>query len=270
LAIILAAIVVQAGDQGQVAGRAVDRLQPVDRAAVELAVERYYAAAFARGDSAWNRQVLNHTPTPRIGIYLQRRIADVALVIHPQLLVIDAFARVVRQRVNAHRARVRFVRFPRLPQRVLSAVLFQAAVDQRQFAVVIGLDIKLGKGLVPACAAVVAVAVGVHARGVEHKTCAVGRAFGAQVVFVQAVAADQGFGADTWRAFAVAGEHLDHAAGVAAVQGGGRSAQHFDAFGGVEVECGRLALAIRGAGGDAVGDQLDAAYAKGRPGAKAA
>ena len=87
-------------------------------------------------------------------------------------------------------------------------------------------------------------------------------------MLVQAIAADQGFGADTGWAFAVAREHLDHPAGVAAIQGGGRAAQDFDAVGGVEVEGGGLALAIRGAGGDAIGNQLDPAYAKRRTRAK--
>ena len=35
-----------------------------------------------------------------------------------------------------------------------------------------------------------------------------------------------------------------------------------DAFGGVEVEGGGLALAVRVGGGDAVGDELDAAHAE--------
>ena len=148
--------------------------------------------------------------------------------------------------------------------------MFQAAVDQRQFAVVVGLDIEFGEGLVAPGAAVVAVAVGVHARGIQHEAGAVGRALGAEVVFAQAVAAYQGFGANARWAFAVAGEHLDHAAGVAAVQGRCRAAQHFDAFGGVEVERGGLALAVWGAGRDAVGDEFEAAHAERRTGAKAA
>ena len=145
----------------------------------------------------------------------------------------------------------------------MRAVLLQAAENQRHLAVVVGLEVELGKGLVAPRGAVVAVAVGVHARGIQHKAGAVDRAFGAQVVLAQAVAADQGFGADARRAFAITREHLDHPAGVAAIQGGGRPAQHFDAFGGVEVEGRRLALAIRGAGRNAVGQQLDAAYAEG-------
>ncbi len=184
--------------------------------------------------------------------------------------MIDTFSRVVFQCGRRYRTRVGLVRGPGLPQRVLRAVLLQAAVDQRQLAVVIRLEVELGKGLVPAGAAVVAVAVGVHARGVKHETGAVRRAFGGEVVFVQAVAAHQGFSADAWRAFAVAGKHLDDPAGIAAVQGGCRAAQDFDAFGGIEVEGGRLALTVRGAGGDAVSNQLDAAYTKRRAGAEAA
>src|SRR5450830_946922 len=184
--------------------------------------------------------------------------------------MVDAFSRVVLQRGRRYRTRVGLVRRPGLPQRILRAVLLQAAVDQRQLAVVIRLEVKLGKRLVTAGAAVVAVAVGVHARGIEHETGAVRRAFGGQVVFVQAVAAHQGFSADAWRAFAVAGKHLDDPAGIAAIQGGCRAAQDFDALGGIEIERGRLALAVRGAGGDAVGNQLDAAYAKRRARAEAA
>ena len=131
------------------------------------------------------------------------------------------------------------------------------------------MEVELGEGLVAPRTAVVAIAVGVHARGIEHEARAIGGTFGGQVVLAHAIAAHQRFGADTRRAFAVAGEHLDYAARVAAIQGGGRAAQYFDALGGVEVERGRLALAVRGAGGDAVGNQLDTAYAKGRTGAEA-
>ena len=157
-----------------------------------------------------------------------------------------------------------------MPQRVLRTVLFKAAVNQRQLAVVIGVQVELGKGLVAACSAVVAVAVGVHARGIEHKADVIGGAFGGEVVFAQAVAADQSFGTYARRAFAITGEHLNDPAGVAAVQGGRRAAQHFNALGGVEVEGGSLALTVRGAGRDAVCNQLDATYAECRAGAKTA
>ena len=114
----------------------------------------------------------------------------------------------------------------------------------------------------------VAVAVGVHARGIEHKAHVVCRAFGREVVFAHAVAAHQGFGADARRPFAIAGEHLNHPARIAAVQRGRWAAQHFDAFGGVEVKGRGLALTVRCAGRDAVGNQLDAAHAKRRACAK--
>ena len=102
MAIILAAVVVEAGDQGQVARSAGDGLQPMHGAAVELAVEGHHATTRVgrvgdtTGELVGNRQVLNHAPPPRIRIHLQRCIAEVPLVIRPQLLVIDAFARVVR------------------------------------------------------------------------------------------------------------------------------------------------------------------------------
>ena len=263
MAAVFALVEVQAGNDRQLARRAFDGLQPAHAAAVELSIKLHYAtAAFVGGRALGDRQVLNHTAPPGVGIDLQGRATEIPLVIHPQLLVIDTFTRVVVQRIGAYRARVCLVRCPGLPQWILRTVLLQAAVDQCQLAVVIGLDIELGEGLVAARAAVIAVAVGVHARGVEHKPGAIRRALGAQVVFVQAVAAHQGFGADTRRAFAVAGEHLDHAAGVAAIQRRRRAAQHFDALGRVEVERRGLALAIRGTGGDAVGDQLDAAHAE--------
>lgn len=57
---------------------------------------------------------------------------------------------------------------------------------------------------------------------------------------------------------------------MVAVHGGEGAAHHFDAFGGVEVEGGGLALAVRVAGGDAVGDQLDAAHAESGAGTEAA
>jgi len=183
--------------------------------------------------------------------------------------MVDAFTSVVGNRIGCDRARVGFVGGPTLAQRVLRAVLLEAAIDQRQLAVFVRLQVELGKGLVAAGGAVVAVAVGVHARGIEHKAHVIGGAFSCQVILAHAVAADQGFGTDTRWAFAVTGEHLNHPSGVAAVKGCGGAAQHFDTLGSVEVERGRLTLAIRSAGRDAIGDQLDAAYAKGRTGAKA-
>ena len=156
-----------------------------------------------------------------------------------------------------------------MPQRVLRAVLLKAAVDQRQFAVFVRFEVELGKGLIAAGGAVVAVTVGVHARSIKHKTNAIGGAFGREVVFAQAVAANEGFGANTRRPFAVSGEHLNDPASIAAVKRGCRAAQDFDALGGVEIKGRGLALAVRCAGGDAVGNQFDAAHAKRGAGTKA-
>ena len=77
--------------------------------------------------------------------------------------MVDAFTGVVGNGVGRYRAWVGLVGFPALAQRVLRAVLFKAAVDQRQFAVFIRLEVELGKGLVAARGAVFAVAVGVAA-----------------------------------------------------------------------------------------------------------
>ncbi|MGG2035265.1 hypothetical protein AB1K01_00185 [Pseudomonas paraeruginosa] len=71
---------------------------------------------------------------------------------------------------------------PGLPQRVLGAVLLQAAVDQRQATVGVGPEVELGEGLVAPRGAVVAVAVGVHPRGIHQETDAVALAFRVQVV----------------------------------------------------------------------------------------
>ncbi len=159
---------------------------------------------------------------------------------------------------------------PGLPQRIFSVVLFQAAVDQRHAAVGVGPEVQLGEGLVAARGAVVAVAVGVHPRGIHQETDPVALAFRVQVVAAQAIAADGGFRADPRGALAVAGEHLDHPAGVAAVDRRGRPAQYLDALGDVEVEGRGLALAIRRTGRDAVGEQLQPADTEGRAGAVAA
>lgn len=93
---------------------------------------------------------------------------------------------------------------PGLPQRIFSVVLFQAAVDQRQAAVGVGPEVELGEGLVAARGAVVAVAVGVHPRGIHQETDPVALAFRVQVVAAQAIAADGGFRADPRGALAVA------------------------------------------------------------------
>ena len=156
-----------------------------------------------------------------------------------------------------------------MSQRVLGTVLLKAAVNQRQLAVVIGVQVELGKGLVATCSTMVAVAVGVHARGIEYKADIIGGAFGSEVVFAHAVAADQGFGTNARRAFAITGEHLNNPAGVAAVQGGRRATQHFNALGGIEVEGGGLPLTVGSAGRDTVCNQLDATHAECRARAKA-
>src|SRR5450830_69653 len=57
---------------------------------------------------------------------------------------------------------------------------------------------------------------------------------------------------------------------MVAVDGGKRSAQYFDAFGGIEIEGGGLALAIGHGGGDAVADQAYATHAKRGTGTEAA
>ena len=163
-AVVLTAVVIQAGDHGQVAGGLADGLQPVHAGAVELAVEVDHAAAAGVGsDTLGNRQVLKHAASAGVGIHLQRRIAKIPLVVHAQLLMIDTLARVVGQRPSRHRTRVGLVRGPGLPQRILRAILLQAAVDQCHLAVVVRLEVDLGERLVTARCAVVAVAVGVHA-----------------------------------------------------------------------------------------------------------
>ncbi|MNE72592.1 hypothetical protein D3C80_1685480 [compost metagenome] len=77
-------------------------------------------------------QVLNDAALPRIEIELQRGIAKIALVVHAQLLVVDAFAGVVGFSHCRGGARVVLVSAPGLPQRVLRVVLLKAAVDQCQ------------------------------------------------------------------------------------------------------------------------------------------
>ena len=218
VAAVLALVIVQAANQSQVTRYALNGLHPTQATAVELSVELDDPSAlFVTGSCRWNRQILNHTPRAGIRIDLQGRVTDVAFVVHAQLLVVDAFAGVVDQRVGRHRARVGLIRFPTLPQRILGTVLLKAAVNQCQFAVFVGLEVELGKGLVAARGAVLAVTIGVHTRSVEYKAHVINRTFSRQVVFAHAVAAHQGFGANTRRTFAVTREHLDHATRVAAV-----------------------------------------------------
>lgn len=264
--VVAALVVVEADGQVQLARRLAYRLQPAHGAAVEVAVEVHHAAAtLTVGDHPLgDRQVLHDTALAHVGVDLQGRLAEVALVVHPGLLVVDALARVVQLGVGGDGARVVLVGVPGLPQRIFSVVLFQAAVDQRQAAVGVGPEVELGEGLVAARGAVVAVAVGVHPRSIHQETDPVALAFRVQVVAAQAIAADGGFRADPRGALAVAGEHLDHPAGVAAVDRRGRPAQYLDALGDVEVEGRGLALAIRRAGRDAVGEQLQPADTEGR------
>ena len=164
VAAVLALIEVQAANQGQIARYTVDRLHPAQAAAVKLAIELHDTAAlFIAGCCGRNRQILNNAARTGIGIDLQGSVTDIALVVQAQLLMVDALTGVVGNGIGRYRARVGLVGFPALAQRILCAVLLKAAVDQRQLAVFVGLEVELGEGLVPACGAVVAVAVGVHA-----------------------------------------------------------------------------------------------------------
>ncbi|MCY1408896.1 hypothetical protein D9M71_242280 [compost metagenome] len=272
-AIVLAPVVIDAEGQAQLARNALQRLQPAQAAAVEVAVEIHHpAAAKAIGDGGGrDGEELQHAAPAGVGGELQAGRAELALVVQAELLVVDALARVEQPGVGRDRTRVGVEACPGLPQRVLGAVLLQGAGDQRQTALVVGPEVELGEGLVAARGAVVAVAVGVQARGVQHEARVAGvvAALGVDMVALQLVAAEQAFRADARRALAVAGEHLDHPAGVAAVERRGRTAQHLEALGDVEVEGRRLALAIRRAGRDAIHQQLDAAHAEGRARAEA-
>ncbi|MND93267.1 hypothetical protein D3C80_854490 [compost metagenome] len=156
------------------------------------------------------------------------------------------------------------VGIPGLPQRVLRVVLLQAAVDQRHARVVVGLEIDLGEGLVTARSTVVAVAIGIQARGIQYEPCAVVTALCREVVLVEAVAAKGGFGPHACRPLPVPGKHLDHTTGVAAIQRRCRAAQHFDPVGHVQVQRGGLPLPVGRTGRYAVTQQLYAAHAKGR------
>ncbi|MOA52406.1 hypothetical protein D3C78_1756980 [compost metagenome] len=70
---------------------------------MELPVEIDHATAAVVGRCAsGDRQILNHTALARIQIELQGRVTEITLVIHPHLLVMDAFARVVFFGAAAH------------------------------------------------------------------------------------------------------------------------------------------------------------------------
>ncbi|MNZ88098.1 hypothetical protein D3C78_1069810 [compost metagenome] len=219
-----------------------------------------------------NGEKLQHAAQSGVGVDLQGGVAEPPFVVQAGLLVVDALARVEQFRIRRHRTRIVVEAFPGLAQRVFRAVLFQAAEDQRQAAVVVGLQVEFGECLVAAGGAVIAIAVGIHARGVEQEAGGVGlvATFGVDMIPVQLVAAEKGFRADPWRPLSVAGEHLDHPAAVAPVERRGRPAQHLEALGHIEIEGRRLPLAVRRARRDAVHQQLDAAHTECRPRAEAA
>ncbi|EVT82863.1 hypothetical protein Z046_31575 [Pseudomonas aeruginosa VRFPA09] len=136
--VVAALVVVEADGQVQLARRLAYRLQPAHGATVEVAVEvdhraiplatRITLASYLLG----YRLILHDTALAHVGVDLQGRLAEVALVVHPGLLVVDALARVVQLGVGGDGARVVLVGVPGLPQRIFSVVLLQAAVDQRQ------------------------------------------------------------------------------------------------------------------------------------------
>ena len=108
MATVLALVVIEPCNQGQIPRNAVHRLQPAQAAAIKFTVELDNAAPlficrvwFWRVTYRfWNRQILNHAARTGVRIDLQGRVAKVALVVHAQLLMIDAFARVVRECVG--------------------------------------------------------------------------------------------------------------------------------------------------------------------------
>ncbi|MNZ71102.1 hypothetical protein D3C78_894570 [compost metagenome] len=273
-AIIPAPVVIDAERQAQLSRNARHGLQPAQGAAMEVAVEIHHAAAtLAVGDRRTrDGEKLQHAALTGVSVDLQGGVTEPALVVQAGLLVVDALAGVEQHRVGRHRTRVVVEAFPGLAQRVFRVVLFQAAEDQRQAAVVVGFQVEFGEGLIATGGAVVAIAVGIHARSVEQEAGGAGlvAALGIDMVPAQVVAAEDSLRPDPWRPFSVAGEHLDHPAAVAAVERCGRPAQYLETLGHVEVEGRRLPLAVRCARRNAIHQQLDATHTECRPRAEAA
>src|SRR6266550_3149278 len=118
--------------------------------------------------------------------------------------------------------------------------------------------------------AVLAIAFGVEVRGIDDAVET--PLLGAELrrFAPGSVAARQERGLYGGHARAVLGLDRDDAAGGVAVERCERSAQHLDAARRAEREGRRLPLAVGHGGGDAVGDEPDAAHAESRARAEAA
>ncbi|MCY1353164.1 hypothetical protein D9M68_470360 [compost metagenome] len=247
-------------------------MDPAAADALVIALEVDHPARVARvglhrhGD----RLELDHPPRAGVEGGLPGGVPHRALVVEAALALVHRLAGVEQQGIGRHRARVLAVGVPGQALRVLGAVLVEVVVDQRQLAVGVRTQGQLAEGLVEDGRTVVAVAVGLEMGAVEDETGAAVAALGREPFPLGAPGAQGGAAGQARRTFAITGEQLHHAAGVAAIGGGEGAAQHFHMVQHVEVEAGGLALAIRGAGRDAVAEQLDPAHTEGRAGTEAA
>ncbi len=283
LARILRARVLEADRGAQGAAGELAHVAPVQVDAVEVAVEVDHAARMRgrRLEAAREGLVLDHLTVAAVGSQLQAVGAEALLPLQADLLVVDALAGVVALGEGALRrlrvagidlagARVALEGRPGDAKRVLGVALVQGVGDDGDLAVARGRDGQLGVALFARGGAVRPVAVGLEARRIQDIADPARLALRIQVKLAHAVAAGRAAELDGRRTLAVAGEELHDTARVIAVQGREWAAQHFDAFGHVEIEGGGLALAVGHGRRNAVRNQANAAHAEGRARAEAA
>src|SRR5471032_1233912 len=282
-AVIAGAAVIDADGCAQLSASQLVYMQPIGVDAIKIAFEIDHAARLTWGilDDLGKCLVLDHIAVAPVSRHVQAIVAEALFIGGADLLVVYAFACVVAigqgalrvlciRRVDFAGARIAGKRGPGDAQRILRIALMQGVGDDGQRAVCIWLDGNLAESLFARGGTMVAVAIRTKARAIEHIADAACLALRADIYFTGAVAAARQIQFDGRRILAILGKQLDHAAGMVAVDSRKRSAQYFDALGGIEVEGGGLALAIGHGGGYAVADQAHAAHAKGGTGAKAA
>jgi hypothetical protein len=198
------------------------------------------------------------------------RVVEASFVDDADLRLVDGLARVEGECRRIDAARVGFELRARQAERVLRFRQRDAVDDQRQLARFIRVPGELGIAEAAVGLAVVAVAVGREPARADQVTQRSARAAGLDAEAHGVVASAGQTGGQARRRHAFFGEDLDHTARRVAVQRRERSAQHFDAFRGTEIDVRELTLTIRQRGRDAVDVEANAPDAEGRSCAEAA
>ena len=206
---------------------------------------------------------MHHLPRARVGDQLQCvRLGNPALVDETALGILYALAGVEADGRRVHLARIGIHLRARQAEWIFRVTLAQLVGGKSQLAAGVGLPRYLGAGLVADGGTVGAIARGFEPRDIAQIVEWPHRVAELQFAAAGTVAAGKESARHCRRLRAVFGKGLNHSAGGVAIDGRERSAQHFDALGGTQVDIRRLTLAVRIGGGNVIDDHANATDAE--------